>query len=79
MEEYSVLNPPTSSCSASTRSKGGRLSSAVAAMTNTTKGSTPVATMFQSRMVSWATTMPLVDKVPATSSTVATDSPRAAS
>ena len=32
--EYSVLNPPTSSCSASTRSNGGRLSSAVAAMTN---------------------------------------------
>ena len=30
IELYSVLKPPTSSCSASTRSNGGRLSSAVA-------------------------------------------------
>src|SRR6266550_2349490 len=32
MPVYSVLNPPTSSCSASTRSNGGWLVSAVAAM-----------------------------------------------
>ena len=79
MAEYSVWKPPTSSCSASTRSNGGRLSSAVAAMTNTTKGSRPVVTMFQSRIVSCSTTMPLVERVPATRSTVATDRPRAAS
>ena len=44
---YSVLNPPTSSCSASTRSNGGRLSSAVAAMTKITNGTKPVAIRFQ--------------------------------
>jgi hypothetical protein len=38
IEEYSVWKPPTSSCSASTRSKGGRFSSAVAAMTKITNG-----------------------------------------
>src|SRR3954468_19251923 len=32
MPVYSVLNPPTSSCSASTRSNGGWFTSAVAAM-----------------------------------------------
>ena len=74
-----MLKPPTSSCSASTRSNGGRLSSAVPAMRKTTKGTTPVAMMFQFRTVSCATTMPLVDSVPATSTTVATDRPRAAS
>ena len=38
MREYSVLNPPTSSCSASTRSNGGRFSSAVAAIMKMTNG-----------------------------------------
>ena len=38
MPEYSVLKPPTSSCSASTRSNGGRLISAVAAMRKMTNG-----------------------------------------
>src|SRR3954469_13777728 len=38
MPVYSVLNPPTSSCSASTRSKGGWLVSAVAAMRKITNG-----------------------------------------
>ena len=54
IDEYSVWNPPTSSCSASTRSKGGRFISAVAAMKNTTNGTTPVAMTFQFRMPSWA-------------------------
>ena len=44
-----MWKPPTSSCSASTRSNGGRFSSAVAARKNTTNGTTPVATMFQFR------------------------------
>ena len=47
MELYSVLNPPTSSCSASTRSNGGRLSSAVPAITKITKGTRPVTMMAQ--------------------------------
>src|SRR3954471_23625865 len=37
-DEYSVWKPPTSSCSASTRSNGGRLSSAVPAIVNITNG-----------------------------------------
>ena len=48
-----MWNPPTSSCSASTRSNGGRLSSAVPAMRKMTNGTKPVATMFQLRMASW--------------------------
>src|SRR5579872_2088224 len=46
-EEYSVWNPPTNSLSASTTSKGGRLSSAVIAMTKTTKGTRPRRIRFQ--------------------------------
>ena len=38
MPVYSVLNPPTSSCSASTRSKGGWFVSAVAAIRKITNG-----------------------------------------
>ena len=79
MLEYSVLNPPTSSCSASTRSNGGRLSSAVAAMTNTKNGTKPVATMCQSMISSWTATMPEVLSVPANSRTAARLSPSAAS
>ena len=47
IDEYSVLNPPTSSCSASTRSNGGRLSSAVMAIMKITNGMKPVVTMCQ--------------------------------
>ena len=47
IELYSVLKPPTSSCSASTRSNGGRLSSAVEAITKMMNGTTPVRMMFQ--------------------------------
>src|ERR1700686_5095771 len=46
-EEYSVWKPPTSSLSASTTSKGGRLSSAVMAMMKTTKGMRPRRSTFQ--------------------------------
>ena len=77
--EYSVLKPPTSSCSASTRSNGGRFSSAVAAMMKMMNGTIPVATRFQFDSVSCSLTMPAVDSVPAASSTAATLSPRAAS
>ena len=76
---YSVLNPLTSSCSASTRSNGGRLSSAVAAITKTTNGTKPVAIRFHRANVSWASTIPDVVSVPTTSTTLATLSPRAAS
>ena len=47
IELYSVWKPPTSSCSASTRSNGGRLSSAVPAMRKITNGTTPVTITFQ--------------------------------
>ena len=76
---YSVLNPPTSSCSASTRSNGGRFSSAVAAIMKTTNGTTPVATKFQFDSESCSTTMPTVDSVPAVRTTAATLMPSAAS
>ena len=78
MELYSVWKPPTSSCSASTRSNGGRFSSAVPATTNTRNGTTPVAATFQFQ-VAWPATIPLVDRVPETRKTEAIDSPSAAS
>ena len=77
--EYSVLNPPTSSCSASTRSNGGRLSSAVAAIRKITNGTMPVEIRFQSPRSFCSNTMPDVDNVPDDSSTAATLSPSAAS
>ena len=79
MEEYSVLNPPTSSCSASTKSNGGRFNSAVAAMMKMTNGTTPVVITFQSRSVDWVATIPLVESVPPTNSTLAIERPSAAS
>ncbi len=79
-EEYSVWNPPTNSLSASTTSKGGRLSSAVIAMTKTTKGTTPSRMRFQCQMP-WAceVTMLCTDNDPVTSTTVTIVMPRAAS
>ena len=79
IDEYSVLNPPTSSCSASTRSNGGRLSSAVIAIRKITNGMKPVVTMCQLPTPSWTSTMPEVDSVPAISSTAARLRPSAAS
>src|SRR3954447_21872315 len=78
-DEYSVLNPPTSSCSASTRSKGGLFNSAVAATRETTNGTTPVAIRFHFVNGLWPLTMPFVLNVPETSSTAAMLKPRAAS
>src|SRR3954452_7123338 len=49
MPVYSVLNPPTSSCSASTRSKGGWFTSAVAAIKKMPNG-TSARTQYQSAM-----------------------------
>jgi hypothetical protein len=70
IEEYSVWKPPTSSCSASTRSNGGRLSSAVAAMKKITNGTTPVRMRFQlgtspEALAGLAATMSWVESVPA--------------
>src|SRR5271167_2946178 len=80
IEEYSVWKPPTSSDSASTVSKGGRFTSAVIAVRNTTNGTIPSRTTFQCQTpADWAATMPCVDSVPATSTTDAVDSPSAAS
>ena len=81
IEEYSVWNPPTISCSASTRSNGGRFSSAVPAMRNTMNGTKPVTMRFQFGMNSpkpapaWTWTMRLVLSEPETSSTDARDRP----
>ena len=47
IEEYSVWNPPTSSGSASARSKGGRFSSAVMAIMKKMKGTKPRRIRFQ--------------------------------
>ena len=79
MLEYSVLKPPTSSCSASTKSNGGRFISAVAANMKIMNGMTPVDTTCQSAKLDWCPTMPLVDKVPANKITVAMLRPSAAS
>ena len=81
MDEYSVLKPPTSSCSASTRSKGGRVSSAVMAIMNKKNGRMPVRMMYQLPMKvwAWASTMARVDRDPARSTTVTTVKPSAAS
>ncbi len=79
IEEYSVWNPPTSSCSASTRSNGGRLASAVAAMRKTAKGTKPREKMFHWKNPSWAATMSWVDSEPASSTTTATARASAAS
>ena len=77
-ELYSVWNPPTSSCSASTKSNGGRFNSAVPATKNTRKGTTPVASTFQFP-ATWLATMSWVDNEPEVRKTVAIARPRAAS
>ena len=78
IEEYSVWKPPTSSCSASTRSNGGRFSSAVPAMMKMTNGTMPVIQRFH-RSPYWPATIWLVESIPPISRTVAMESPRAAS
>src|SRR5437764_677682 len=78
--EYSVLKPPTNSCSASTRSKGGRFISAVAEIRKMMNGTNPSRTRFQCQTApNWSLTITLVEREPVTSTTAATDRPRAAS
>src|SRR3954453_14425467 len=84
MPEYSVWNPPTSSCSASTRSNGGWFVSATAAITKITNET--IATLqYQSvtkecQLVhAFALAMPRVLRVPACRSTATIESPNAAS
>ncbi len=86
IEEYSVWKPPTSSCSASAKSKGGRFSSAVMAMKNKRNGTTPRRMTFQSqKWAAWLSTIALVESdptvatVPVTMMVVTIVSPRAAS
>ena len=80
IEEYSVWKPPTSSDSASARSKGGRVSSAVMAIRKRKKGTKPSRIRFQSQnCVAWDSTMARVDSDPVMSTTVTTVMPRAAS
>ena len=80
IEEYSVTNPPTSSESASTRSKGGRLVSAMTAMKKMRKGTTPNRMAFHcQRCSAWASTMVRVLREPVIRTTVTTVMPRAAS
>ena len=85
MPVYSVLNPPTSSCSASTRSKGGWFTSAVAAMrkiTNATNVRGQYASLKNvSQLVPYwcAKTMSCVESVLAWISTARIASPNAAS
>ena len=73
-----MWKPPTSSCSASTRSNGGRFSSAVPAMMKMKNGTMPVIQRFH-RSPYWPATIWLVESIPPTSRTVAMESPRAAS
>src|SRR6476620_4682427 len=81
---YSVWNPPTSSCSASTRSNGGWLVSATAAITKITN-ETMATLQYQSvtnesqLVQACALAMPRVLRVPACSRTATIDRPNAAS
>ena len=80
IEEYSVWKPPTSSDSASARSKGGRFSSAVMAIRKKTKGTTPSRITFQcQKPLAWEATMARVDSEWLTSTTITVVRPRAAS
>ena len=81
MDEYSMLNPPEISSSASTRSNGARAISAVMATAKRAKGISPVWMMFQCQRKPpcWSPTMALVCTDPVTTTTVATVRPITAS
>src|ERR1700722_17013089 len=80
MEEYSVWKPPTSSCSASVRSKGGRVSSAGMAIMKKMKGMKPRRIRFQfQKPLDWEATMARVESEWLTSTTMTVVMPRAAS
>src|SRR5450631_2235062 len=84
MPVYSVWNPPTSSCSASTRSNGGWFVSAVAAMRKIPNG-TSAGSQYHSRTIdpalthAWFCTIVRVERVPAWISTPRIPRPNAAS
>src|SRR3954447_16053691 len=85
MPEYSVTKPPTSSCSASTRSNGGGVLSSRAAMTKITNGISTGGIRNQCRhselspvQLCWSTISP-VDRVPAWMSAARIPRPNAAS
>ncbi len=85
MPVYSVKNPPVSSCSASTRSNGGWLVSATAAITKMTSA-TMAGSQYQSPLKidsmpshPCLLTMPRVDSVFDCTSTPTMASPNAAS
>src|SRR5258708_37628930 len=80
MEEYSVWKPPTNSVSASVRSKGGRVNSAVMAIMKKMNGRKPSRIRFQfQNPFDCAATMARVESEWLTSTTVTTVMPRAAS
>src|ERR1039458_2811237 len=80
IEEYSVWNPPTSSESASVRSNGGRVSSAVMAIMKKMNGTKPRRMRFQfQNPFDCAATMARVEMEWLTSTTVTTVMPSAAS
>ena len=80
IDEYSVWKPPTSSWSASTRSKGGRFVSAMTAMKKIRNGTTASRMTFHcQRWPAWASTMARVESDPVISTTITTVMPSAAS
>ena len=80
IEEYSVWKPPTSSCSASVRSNGGRVSSAVMAIMKKMNGKMPRRIRFQFQKPSACeATIARVDSDPVTSTTMTVVMPSAAS
>src|SRR6516225_3022803 len=80
MDEYSVWKPPTSSCSASVRSKGGRVSSAVMAIIKKMNGRNPSRIRFQFQKPSDCdATMARVESELLTSTTITVVMPSAAS
>ena len=84
MPLYSVWNPPTSSCSASTRSNGGWFVSAAAARRKTTKGTMAAVRIPQLRKESTPshacfTTNECIDRLPVWMTAASTASDIAAS
>src|SRR5580692_4823586 len=80
MEEYSVWKPPTSSESASVRSNGGRVNSAVMAIMKKMNGTKPRRIRFQfQNPFDCAATIARVEMEWLTSTTVTTVMPSAAS
>ena len=84
IELYSVWKPPTSSCSASTRSNGGRFSSAVRGDQEDDEGHEPGGPQVPvgydvASLADWPTMSWVRERARLTSTTAATDRPSAAS